>query len=198
MASRVAWVLDEPAGTNERLARAYREELKSAEEAKMNGGSLFPRDHEEYLRVSALFKRVTAEIEAAFPGGWTENADQQRLLNGQALQGPEAGVVWLLEEYLSHTLERDVARGSYGYLSNLSHPTLYRIAGVWSTEEREGQAVPVLNVGLQDHDDQSKMAVAAFYEILAAVINYHGWPGQQHRALTEAIDRLLPGLLKAP
>jgi hypothetical protein len=37
-----------------------------------------------------------------------------------------------------------------------------------------------------------------YYEALARVIEYHGWPGIQHHKLTEAIDRLLPGPLKAP
>jgi len=34
--------------------------------------------------------------------------------------------------------------------------------------------------------------------VLARVITYHDWPGIQHRELTQAIDRLLPGLFPAP
>lgn len=48
-----AWVLGTNGeATENRLARAYREELKSAEEAKKNAGRLLGKEHPEYLRVA--------------------------------------------------------------------------------------------------------------------------------------------------
>jgi len=184
-----AWVLGtngEP--TENRLARAYREELKSAEEAKKNAGRLLGKEHPEHLRVVEDFKRCRAEINEIFPGGWTTDENGRRLLHGQSLPGPEESVAWLLSEFLSRPHTRDVGRGTYGYISNMTHPTLYRISGLWSVDEREGERVPVLDVRIEDHDKQAQLIVSPYYEVLARVIVYHGWPGAPHRDLTHAID----------
>jgi hypothetical protein len=69
---------------------------------------------------------------------------------------------------------------------------------MWSLAESDGERVPVLEVGVEDHDKHAQMVVGPFYEVFTYVVTYHGWPGVQHRELTAAIDRLLPGLLKAP
>jgi len=118
-----------------RLARGGREELKSAEEAKKNAGRLFNKEHPEYRRVAEDFRRCSREIEDVFSGGWTTGGDGRRLLHGQSLPGPEDSVAWLLSEFLSRPQTRDVGRDTYGYISNLSHPTLYRISGMWSIDE---------------------------------------------------------------
>jgi hypothetical protein len=110
----------------------------------------------------------------------------------------EESVAWLLSEFLSREQSRDVGRGSYGYISNMTHPTLYRISGLWAVEEQNGKRTAVLDVRIEDHEKQAKLIVCPYYEVLARVIEYHGWPGIQHHKLTEAIDRLLPGTLKAP
>jgi hypothetical protein len=196
--ARVGWVLGKPEEPVEhRLARAYREDLISAEEAKKNAGRLLGKDTEGFRSMADAFRNSKEEIATVFPDGWTDE-DGRRLLAGQALPNPEECVIWLLTALLSRPLSPDLASGCYGYLSNLSHPTLYRIAGLWSVEERDGRAAPVLNVSLEDHDNHAQLAVGAFYEVLAYVITYHGWPGESHRDLTAAIDRLLPGLLKQP
>jgi hypothetical protein len=143
------------------------------------------------------FKQWSKEIDDVFPGGWTVD-DGRRLLHGQRLPGPEDSVAWLLSEFLSRPHTRDVSRGTYGYISNLSHPTLYRISGMWSIEERDEERIPVLDVRIEDHDKLAQLVVSPYYEVLARVIVYHGWPGIQHRELTKQIDRLLPHLLKSP
>lgn len=194
-----AWVLGfdrEP--VENRLARAYREELKSAEEAKKNAGRLLGKEHPEYRRVAEEFKRCRREIEDTFRGGWTTADDGRRLLRGQRLPGPEDSVAWLLSEFLTRPHTRDVGRGTYGYISNLSHPTLYRISGLWSIDDRGGERVPVLDVHIEDHNKLAHLVVSPYYEVLARVIIYQGWPGVQHRELTQQIDRLLPALLKSP
>jgi len=196
--ARVGWALGNPEEPVEhRLARAYQEDLFSALEAKKNAGRLLGTDSEAFRTMARAFRNCKEEIATVFPGGWTDE-DGRRLLVGQALPSPEECIVWLLTALLSRPLSPDVASGTYGYLSNLSHPTLHCIAGLWSVEERDGLATPVLNVSLKDHDDHAHLAVGAFYEVLANVITYHGWPGESHRDLTSAIDRLLPLLLKAP
>lgn len=90
-----------------------------------------------------------------------------------------------------------MGRGSYGYISNMTHPTLYRISGLWAIEEHNGKQTAVLDVRIEDHEKQAKLIICPYYEVLARVFEYHGWPGVQHRLLTETIDRLLPGTLKA-
>jgi hypothetical protein len=49
----------------------------------------------------------------------------------------------------------------------LSHPTLYRISGLWSVEEHDGVRVPVLDVRIGDHDKQAQLIVSPYYEVLA-------------------------------
>ncbi|MGA9875528.1 MAG: hypothetical protein WBQ21_06950 [Solirubrobacteraceae bacterium] len=193
-----AWVLGtdgEPVAN--RLARAYREELKSAEEAKKNAGRLLGKSHPEYLRMAEGFKRCSEEIEEVFPGGWSMDENGHRLLYEQRLPGLEESVTWLLSEFLSRPQSPDVGRGTYGYISNMAHPTLYRISGLWAVEERDGKRVPVLDVGIEDHEKQAQLIVSPYYELLACVMTYHGWPRVRYRELTHAIDRLLPDLLPA-
>lgn len=155
-----AWVLGfdgEP--VENRLARAYREELKSAEEAKRTPVACSARNNPEYQRVAEDFNRCSKEIEAIFPGGWTKDDDGRRLLHGQSLPGLEDSVAWLLSDFLSRPHTRDVGRGTYGYISNLSHPTLYRISGLWSVEEHDGERIPVLDVSIEDHDKLAQLIV---------------------------------------
>ncbi|HEY2536504.1 MAG TPA: hypothetical protein VGI24_05925 [Solirubrobacteraceae bacterium] len=75
----------------------------------------------------------------------------------------------------------------------MAHPTLYRISGLWSVEERpDGERIPMLDVDIEDHNKQALLIVGPYYEVLARVITYHGWPGASHRDLTS-----LPGLFPA-
>jgi hypothetical protein len=108
----------------------------------------------------------------------------------------EESVAWLLSEFLSRGQSRDVGRGSYGYVSNMTHPTSTgsRACGL---SRSNGKRTAVLDVRIEDHEKQAKLIVCPYYEVLARMIEYHGWPGIQHHKLTEAIDRLLPGTLKA-
>jgi hypothetical protein len=191
-----AWVVDGDSAEN-RLARAYREHLKSAEEAKMNSGRLLGKEDPTHQQMAEAFSELSKEIEEVFPDGWSTNDEGQRLLHGQSKPGLEESVAWLLSEFLSRGQSRDVGRGSYGYISNMTHPTLYRISGLWAVEEQNGKRTAVLDVRVEDHEKQAKLIVCPYYEVLARMIEYHGWPGIQHHKLTEAIDRLLPGTLKA-
>jgi hypothetical protein len=190
-----AWVLGAEQDTAEhRLVRAYREELKSAEEAKKNAGRLLGKDHREYRRVAKDFSRCREEIETILPDGWTTDDRGRRLLRGQILPSSEESVTWLLSEFISRPHTAEVGRGTYGYISNMTHPTLYRISGLWSIKEQGGERIPMLDVSVEDHDKLAQLIVSPYYEVLARVITYHGWPGAPHRNLTSTIDRLLPGL----
>jgi hypothetical protein len=193
-----AWVLGAGTGAvKDRLARAYREELKSAQEAKKNAGRLLGKQHPESTRTAEDFESCKREIAEIFPDGWTGEG-RNRELSGQRLPGPEESVTWLLSEFLTRPQPREIAEGTYGYISNMSHPTLYRISGLWSLDERDGERVAVLDVSLEDHDKLAHLIVSPYYEVLAQVILHHGWPGVQHGELTKHIDRLLPNLLKSP
>jgi hypothetical protein len=193
-----AWMLGTGSGAvKDRLARAYREELKSAEEAKKNAGRLLGKQHPESTRTAEDFESCKRAIAEIFPDEWTGEG-RDRELSGQRLPGPEESVTWLLNEFLTRPQPKEIAEGTYGYISNMSHPTLYRISGLWSIKEINGQRTAVLDVSLEDHDKLAHLIVSPYYEVLARVIVYHGWPGESHRDLTQQIDRLLPNLLKSP
>ncbi len=95
-----AWVVDGDFAAN-RLARAYREHLKSAEEAKMNSGRLLGKVDPAHQQMAEAFKELSKEIEEVFPDGWSTNDEGQRLLHGQSKPGLEESVAWLLSEFLS-------------------------------------------------------------------------------------------------
>ncbi len=190
-----AWVIGgDRDAAEDRLARAYREELKSAEEAKKNAGRLLGKEHPAHVRAANEFRRCRDEIETVFPDGWTTDAEGRRLLHGQRLPGPEESFVWLLSEFLSRPHAREVSQGTYGYISNMAHPTLYRISGLWAVHEEDGERVAALGARIEDHDKLAQLVISPYYEVLARVIAYQGWPGESHRDLTDAIDRLLPAL----
>ena len=124
--AHVVWVVgDDPTEDPEnRLARAYLEELRSAEEAKKNAGRLRGKSDPTHQRTQALWKKVKADIKTHYPAATPEELAVFELHN-QKLPSLEASVkaMYGLTERFGGTIGATVASGLYGVLSNLTHPT---------------------------------------------------------------------------
>jgi len=197
------WVLGRPGeGPEDLLARAYLEEYLSAEEAKKNAGRMGDKTAEAYQDAAAAYKRLRIEIQARFPGVTPADlAGPPRRLAGQELPGPEGGVKWmyeLLSAAAGSSMNERTAMGVYGYLSNITHPTLYPVRQMrdWIVAPgHEGHATSEVSVDVDFLVRQGTVAVLAFYNALSYVTSYFGWQTGPHDALTAAIDRTLPGAI---
>src|SRR3546814_17495012 len=81
-----------------RLARAYLEELVSAEEAKKNAGRMRDKAHPSYVSANRYYKALKAEILERFPGTTPASlGGSPRTLIGQSLPNLEAAVEWMYD-----------------------------------------------------------------------------------------------------
>jgi hypothetical protein len=189
---------EEPAGS--KLARAYLEELISAEEAKKNAGRLEPKTSPQHQDAAAEFKRRRQEALDVFPGTTPEDL-AKRQLAGQQLPNPEACVAWmyrLLESATASSIDERTGTGVYGFLSNMTHPTLYpaRQLRVWhEADGHAGHMTSTLYLDIGFVERQASAAIVVFYNALAYITSYYGWPPEPHDRLTAAIDRILPGTI---
>ena len=73
--SHAIWVLgDDPSEPSEnRLTRAYLEDLLSAEEAKKNAGRMGNKQSQSYVEAKAEYEGIKAEILARFEGATADN-----------------------------------------------------------------------------------------------------------------------------
>lgn len=192
------WVVGDNPGepSEKRVARAYLEEFLSATEAKMNAGRMRDKSHESYLRAGAYYGALKREILERFPGATAAELGVNSLA-GEVLPKPEAAVMWMYEvtERFGGTIGARAARGIYGFLSNMTHPTLYpaRQRRVWAHDVHDGHRVAYLRVDLASLENEAGAALAAFYNALLYVSSYFGWPNDDVLDdLTEKIDHGLP------
>ncbi|WP_340539132.1 hypothetical protein [Nocardioides sp. GXZ039] len=151
--AHAVWVLgedpDEP--SDDRLARAYLEEILSAEEAKKNAGRLHAKTHPSYVRASAYYKALKSEILQRFPGA-TRESPGARTLNGQTLPSLKAAVegMYELTRTFGGTIDGRTGTGIYGILSNQTHPTLYaaRERRVWAENPAAGHHEALLRIDI--------------------------------------------------
>lgn len=199
--AHAVWILgDDPTEPAEkRLVRVYLEELKSAEEARKNAGRLQNKTGPTYERVDDAYKRLKMEILSRFPqstrqmlGDWT--------LEGEKLPGLEDAVKWMysLTEAAGGTINTEVASGVYGFLSNLTHPTLYPVREQrrWVDDSATGHASAHLYLDIESVVKDSRAAIAAFYNALTYVTSYFGWPTHATVALEEKIEAALPDFFR--
>jgi hypothetical protein len=187
------WVLQRGEGpVDDRLARAYLEELMSAEEAKKAAGRLLGKEHTEHQSQKAHFKGLREEAELVFG---QEPFDERGVatIRGQQRLGPTETVAAMLTT-MGQPLADEVAVGTYDYLSNLSHPTLYPHAQMWTVADTASGRRVESSVTVADHGKQAQIAVVPYYETLAYVTQYNGWPSGPYDRLTAAMYRLLPGV----
>jgi len=195
--AHVMWVVGDDATEDpeNRLARAYLEELKSAEEAKMNAGRLRGKSNPTHQRTLAAWKKVKADIAAHFPDSTPEELSKFKL-RGQQLPRLEDSVMAMYEltERFGGTIGATVASGMYGLLSNLTHPTLYTVREmrVWTKDERTGHFVANVTVTIESVENDVRAALAAFYNALNYVTSYFGWPETALRKLEAKIEAVIP------
>ena len=195
--AHAVWVLgedpDEP--SENRLARAYLEELVSAEEAKKNAGRMHTKTHPSYVLANKHYTTLKGEIVARFPGTTTV-ALGSRTLNGQSLPNPEAAVSWMYELTRSYggTIDSRTGTGIYGFLSNMTHPTLYpaRQRREWAEDPVTGHQVAYLRVDLGSAENGARAALAAFYNVLTYTTSYFGWPTAVIDELSAKIEASMP------
>ena len=202
--ARVIWVLggqnDRP---EDRLARAYLEELLSAEEAKKAAGRLSGKSTEQYKSRDKAYKDLKAEIGRRFPGTAPDDLSC-KMLGGQTLAKPGEVVTLmydLLARHAGSVITSKVSQGIYDYLSNVTHPTLYptRDLEEWvPSPDHLDELVTILHVDIDFVERQTAVAVLAYYNALSFVTSFFGWNTDVHGQLTKAIDRLLPGALQNP
>ena len=192
------WVLGEAGDApEERLARAYLEELNSAKEAqgtaKLMGGSTSSR----YREARAGHRLLRRQIQTRF-GVSAEELDTGQL-RGQTLPGLTDSVRWMydLAAAAGGTIDARAAEGVYGFLSNLTHPTLYPIRQmrVWTHDETAEHAVAHLELDIAFTENLARVALAAFYNTLIYVASYFEWPTELNDGLTARLDEVIPGFV---
>ncbi len=195
--AHAVWVLGEdPHEPSEhRLARAYLEELVSAEEAKKNAGRMRAKTHPTHVRANAYYKALKSEILQRFPEATPEILGA-RSLNGQTLPNLEAAVEWMYEltKAFGGTIDGRTGTGVYGFLSNMTHPTLYpaRERRVWVENGEAGHHETLLSVAVSSAESEARVALAAFYNALNYVTAYFGWPTGVVDGLTVKIEATIP------
>ncbi|PZE66842.1 hypothetical protein DEJ27_13225 [Curtobacterium sp. MCPF17_018] len=195
--AHAVWVLgnDPDEDVDQRLARAYLEELLSAEEEKKNAGRMLTKVHPTFIRAEADYKALKAEILARFPGVTKADLGDRSLL-GQKLPKLEDAVVWMyvLTKESGGAIGSDQATGIYGFLSNMTHPTLYseRDKRLWEVEPVSGNRVANLRIGIDFLENEARAALAAFYNALTYVNSYFGWPEDVLKDLEARFDEVIP------
>lgn len=196
--AHAVWVLGEDTGgCEERLARAYLEELLSAEEAKENAGRMYGKSHASYESANNHYRILKAEIMERFPGTTRESLGASpRALIGQSMPRLGAAVEWMYELTRSYggRIDGRQAAGVYGHLSNMTHPTLYpaRQRRTWVEDADTGHGVADLQVDLGSITSFARAALAAFYNALTYTSSYFGWPTDVIDELATVIERSMP------
>lgn len=195
--AHAVWMLgDDPNEPSEdRLARAYLEELLSAEEARKNAGRMRPKTHPSFILADKTYMALKRQILVRFPGT-NRKALGQRTLRGQVLLGPEETVAWMyaLTESSGGTIDARAASGIYGFLCNMTHPTLYpaRQKRFWNDDPATGGHVADLRVDIGSVESEARVALAAFYNALGYTTSYFGWPDAVLDGLTAKIEGSIP------
>lgn len=195
--ARVFWVLGKPGDSPDQLlARAYLEEMRSAEEAKkaagrMGDGSEIHQDHVQ------AWTQMRAEIMSRFPGS-TKEAIGKGSLAGESFPSPQAAVSQmydLLANNNASSIDGDVAKGMYDYLSNVTHPTLYpsRQMTEWLPHPNHpGELFAQLTLDVSDVEREVSAAVLAFYQTMSFVTSFYGWNRSVFDRFRAEVERSLP------
>jgi hypothetical protein len=201
--SHVFWVLG-PGDTESptsKLARAFLEEDLSAEEAKKNAGRLGSKDGETYAQAAASWKQLRAEILARFPDA-TSDSLGKRQLAGQQFLNPEKCVQSMyefLETRTAASIDARVGQGVYGYLSNVTHPTLYPVRELrdWriEAENHGGHATAVNVLPVEFLERQASVAAVCFFNTVSYVTSYFGWPVGHYERMADLLKETLPGAI---
>jgi hypothetical protein len=191
--AHVLWILGDPTEESEdRLARAFLEEIFGAEQSKMQAGRLFDKSSEEHRLRTKYYTAVKRDAEASFDPPH-RNDNGRPMLRDHLLPGPEE-MVLRMNRAGSRPISDEAMQGTYGFLSNYVHPTPYSIREIFAPRERDGEMVPELQRDLDFHDRLARLVVVPFYYALGYATTYCGWAPGHYTRLTDDIDRLLPGV----
>lgn len=190
------WVLGEDGEDAEsRLARCYLEERKSAEEAKKNSGYMHGKTASSYEHASDVYKEIQRQTLARFPNTSKEALGKYEL-HGQKLPRLEDSVtdMYALTEAAGGTITLRQATGIYGFLSNMTHPTLYpaRQRRGWYSDPEHGHRVAYLHIEIGSTEQEARAAIAAFYNALTYTTSYFGWPTTIIDTLETKIEAVIP------
>lgn len=97
----------------------------------------------------------------------------------------------------TQSVDGRTGRGVYGFLSDMTHPTLYQVRQLreWQfAADHVGHRQSILVLDVEYLERQALVALIALYHALAFVMDYYGWPRDAHDRLTIALDRLMPGI----
>lgn len=194
--AHAVWVLgEEGESAEDRLARCYLEERKSAEEAKKNSGYMHGKTHMSYSDAAEDYKTIQRETLARFPDTTMESLGRYEL-HGQNLPRLEDVVkdMYALAEAAGGAITQEQASGIYGYLSNMTHPTLYpaRQRRGWYSDPEHGHRVAYLQADIGSTEKEARAALAAFYNALTYTTSYFGWPTVILDDLETRIEAVLP------
>ncbi len=190
--ARTNWVLRAPT-PEDRLARTYLEEFLSSREAAKTSSQLVGRDDERYLQRAAMHKDLMQEVDRAFPGE-LKFGKGGPTLKGNRMPSPGTCVT-LMYNSVSRPVGAS-AKGIYAFYSNIAHPTLYQLTELWAVSQEDGRANVVPAYGAEGHENQVRLTVVAFYEVLSYVMSYHGLRHVRQDQLSDELEQLLPGFLK--
>ncbi len=192
-------VLGEEVDAEHRLARCYLEEFKSAEEARTNAKHMHGEQHASYLAAVVNSDRIKTQIRGRFPGASVSKLRDGLLLD-QELPGLKESVklMYSLAEDAGGTITQDQASGIYGYLSNMTHPTLHpaRQRRRWYADPEHEHHVAYLDIGLRSVENEARVSLASFYNALNYTNSYYGWPQDILAALEAKIDATIPGFFR--
>ncbi len=141
--ARAVWVLaiDDPKSTRVRVTRAYLEEWRSAEEAKTVSGRMGQKSSATYEDAATHYRNLRNSV---LPGRFhdvTRESLGEKQLEGQRLPSPEKCVVWMYEQIsaVATGVSGREGQGVYGFLSNMTHPTLYPLRDMtgWRQADEE-------------------------------------------------------------
>ena len=198
--AHAVWVLGqegEPA--DDRLARCYLEEFISAQQARTNSKFMRGERHESYIRADKSYLALIDQIKGRFPGASVRKLKEGQLL-GQELPGLTESVklMYSLAEAAGGTVTQDEASGIYGFLSNMTHPTLYpaRQRRRWHDDPKHGHRVAYLDVGLGPVEAEARVALSNFYNALTYVTSYFGWPTTIIESLETRIEATIPNFFR--
>ena len=189
--AHAVWIVGDASSTAEdRLARAYLELIFGYEQAKMHAGRLSGRGGKIHVARSEFYRAVKEDARATFEPPYQDEHGKP-LLNGQQIPSPE-NIVLETNRLSSQPLTDDEMQGTYGFLSNFVHPTVYALQELFEVREVNGQQTPELARDLEFHNKLAKLVVGPFYQALVRLDHYHGWNSQHFNTLNAELQRLLP------
>ena len=85
-------------------------------------------------------------------------------------------------------------RGVYGFLCNMTHPTLYPVRQMTAWQHGpEGHLESHLSIDLDFLGRLAGAAVVTYFNAISLLMGYMGWTSDRFSAWEELIDRTLPG-----